>query len=135
MIATITGKIVAVLPKRTGVSKNGNEWASQSYVIEDEAGDKIAFDVFGQNKIDEYNLSVGTKASVTIKIESREWNGKWFTQANCNTCIVDRVQKEPKQDIKQEPLNTNQHTTPIFKQPQQAYREPQQEISASDLPF
>lgn len=106
MIATITGKIVAVLPKRTGVSKNGNEWASQSYIIEDEAGDKIAFDVFGQNKIDEYNLSVGTKASVTVSIESKEWQGKWFTSAKCTECISNSAPKEttPQQPVQQAPV-------------------------------
>ena len=125
MIATITGKIVAVLPKRTGVSKNGNEWASQSYVIEDEAGDKIAFDVFGQNKIDEYNLSVGTKASVTVKIESREWSGKWFTSANCTECISNSAPKEttPPQPVQQAPVAP----------PRVEHKA--QDVSASDLPF
>ena len=125
MIATITGKIVAVLPKRTGVSKNGNEWASQSYVIEDEAGDKIAFDVFGQNKIDEYNLSVGTKASVTVKIESREWSGKYFTSANCTECISNSAPKEtsPQQPVQQAPVAP----------PRVEHKA--QDVSASDLPF
>ena len=125
MIATITGKIVAVLPKRTGVSKNGNEWASQSYVIEDEAGDKIAFDVFSQNKIDEYNLSVGTKASVTVKFESREWSGKWFTSANCTECISNSapIETTPQQPAQQAPVAP----------PRVERREEQ--ISADSLPF
>ena len=125
MIATITGKIVAVLPKRTGVSKNGNEWASQSYVIEDEAGDKIAFDVFGQSKIDEYNLSVGTKASATVKIESREWSGKWFTSANCTECISNSAPKEttPQQPVQQAPVAP----------PRVEHKA--QDVSADELPF
>ena len=125
MIATITGKIVAVLPKRTGVSKNGNEWASQSYVIEDEAGDKIAFDVFGQNKIDEYNLSVGTKASVTVKIESREWSSKWFTSANCTACISNSAPKEtsPQQPVQQAPVAPPRVEHKV------------QGVSADELPF
>ena len=125
MIATITGKIVAVLPKRTGVSKNGNEWASQSYVIEDEAGDKIAFDVFSQNKIDEYNLSVGTKASVTVKFESREWSGKWFTSANCTECISNSA---PKETTQQQPVQQ----APVA--PPRVERREEQ-VSADSLPF
>lgn len=126
MTATITGKVVAVLPKRTGVSKNGNEWASQSYVIEDEAGDKIAFDVFGQNKIDEYNLSVGTKASVTVKIESREWSGKWFTSANCTECISNSAPKEtaPQQPVQQTPVA-----------PPRVEHKAQEYVDANSLPF
>ena len=30
----ITGKIIAVLPERGGISKTGNEWKTQEYVIE-----------------------------------------------------------------------------------------------------
>ena len=30
-----TGKIIAILQPRGGVSKSGNEWKSQEYVIED----------------------------------------------------------------------------------------------------
>ena len=30
-----TGKIIAILQPRSGVSKSGNEWKAQEYVIED----------------------------------------------------------------------------------------------------
>lgn len=125
MIVTITGKIIEVLPKRAGVSKNGNEWTSQSYVIEDENGEKLAFDVFGQNKIDEYNLANGTKASVTVKIESKNWQGKWFTSANCTACISNSAPKEPapQQQVQQAAQRPVQQQVP------------RQEVTADSLPF
>lgn len=125
MIVTITGKIIEVLPKRTGVSKTGNEWVSQSYVIEDENGEKLAFDVFGQNKIDEYNLANGTKASVTVKIESKNWQGKWFTSANCTACISNSAPKKPT-------LQPQVQQAPQVPVQQQA---PRQEVTADELPF
>ena len=30
----ITGRIIAVLPVQGGISKNGNEWKKQEYVLE-----------------------------------------------------------------------------------------------------
>ena len=48
-----TGKIIAILPPRGGVSKtSGNEWKSQEYVIEnhDQYPRKMCFDVFGADK-------------------------------------------------------------------------------------
>lgn len=129
MIATITGKIIEVLPKRTGVSKAGNEWASQSYVIEDESGDKHVFDVFGQNKIDEYNLTNGVKASVTVKIESKDWNGKWFTSVNCTECISNAAPKEQAQPTQQVQQSYQAPQRPVQQQA------PRQEISADSLPF
>ena len=48
-----TGKIIAILQPRGGVSKaSGNEWKAQEYVIEDHGQypRKMCFDVFGQIK-------------------------------------------------------------------------------------
>lgn len=87
MTTSITGKIVEVMPPRTGIGKTGNEWMSQDFVIEEENGEKLIFNVFGKSKIEEYNLKVGTIAAVTVKIESTKWSDKWFTKANCSSCV------------------------------------------------
>ena len=88
MNITINGKITNALPPRRGTSKAGNEWVSQDFVIETENEEKICFNVFGEDKIKESGLRVGAVASVTCKVESKEWNGKWFTSASCVSCIV-----------------------------------------------
>lgn len=96
MNITINGKITNALPPRRGTSKAGNEWVSQDFVIENEQGEKICFNVFGEEKIKNSGLRVGAIASVTCKIESKEWNGKWFTSASCENCIVQgAVQQAP----------------------------------------
>ncbi len=88
MNITINGKITNALPPRRGTSKAGNEWVSQDFVIESDNEEKICFNVFGEDKIKESGLRVGAIASVTCKIESKEWNGKWFTSVSCVNCIV-----------------------------------------------
>ena len=75
MNITINGKITNALPPRRGTSKAGNEWVSQDFVIETENEEKICFNVFGEDKIKESGLRVGATASVTCKVESKEWNG------------------------------------------------------------
>ena len=47
----IQGKVIAVLPERSGVSARG-EWKSQTYVIEtqEQYPKKMAFDVFGADR-------------------------------------------------------------------------------------
>ena len=44
----LAGKVIAVLEPRGGVSKNGNEWKVQEYVIEthDQYPRRMCFDVF-----------------------------------------------------------------------------------------
>ena len=101
MNITINGKITNALPPRRGTSKAGNEWVSQDFVIETENEEKICFNVFGEDKIKESGLRVGAIASVTCKVESKEWNGKWFTSVSCVNCIVQgATQPQPQQQPK-----------------------------------
>lgn len=110
MIVNIQGKIVETLPLRSGVSKNGNDWVSQDFVIEDANGDKLIFNVFGKEKIESYGLSNGIVTAVTVKIESKKWNDKWFTQATCTECITKQETVKPAvtvEPIPAQPVSVN----------------------------
>lgn len=77
----ITGKIIAVLPPSSGVSaRTGNSWMSQDYVIEthDQYPKKCCFRVFGQDKIQSFNIQVGEEMIVSFDIDCHEYNGRWF---------------------------------------------------------
>lgn len=76
-----TGKIIAILPPRGGVSKaSGNEWKSQEYVIEnhDQYPRKMCFDVFGADKIEQFNIQMGEELTVSFDIDARQWQDRWF---------------------------------------------------------
>lgn len=75
----ISGKIIAVLPMQTGEGRNG-PWRSQDYVLEtqEQYPKKVCFNLFG-NKIDQYPIAIDDQVTVSFDIESREWNGRWFT--------------------------------------------------------
>lgn len=75
-----SGKIIAVLPERGGVSKSGNEWKTQEYVIEnhDQYPKKMCFNIFGADKIAQFNIQLGEELTVFFDIDCREWNGRWF---------------------------------------------------------
>lgn len=76
----ITGKIILALPEQSGVSKAGNSWKKKEYVLEtlDTYPKKVHFDFFGE-KADQFPLSVGQTIKLSFDIESREYNGRWFT--------------------------------------------------------
>lgn len=82
-MAEITGKIIAVLPTKSGTSARGTQWSSQTVVLEtqEQYPKKVAFDVLG-DKIAEFNLQVGEKVTVSFDINAREFNGKWFNSVN-----------------------------------------------------
>ena len=76
----LTGKVIAVLDARSGTSKNGNAWKVQEYVIEthETYPRKMCFDVFGEDKINQFGIQVGEELTVSFDIDAREWNGRWF---------------------------------------------------------
>ena len=76
----LSGKVIAVLEPRGGVSKTGNAWKVQEYVIETHVQypRRMCFDVFGEDKINQFNIQVGEELTVSFDIDAREWQGRWF---------------------------------------------------------
>ena len=87
----ISGKIIAVLPATGGISRTGNEWKKQEYVLEthEQFAKKVCFQLFGSDRIEQAAIKQGEELTVSFDIESREYNGKWFT--NINAWKVDRA--------------------------------------------
>ena len=79
MEITITGKITNILPLQTGTGKTGNEWKKQEIIIQTEEAypKSICLSLWG-NAIDD-KLKPEDKIKASIDIESREFNGKWYT--------------------------------------------------------
>ncbi len=77
----ITGKIIAVLPERSGVSpRTGSEWRCASYVLEtlEQYPRKMNFEVFGTDRIQQFNIQIGETMVVSFDIDAREYQGRWF---------------------------------------------------------
>lgn len=73
----ITGKIIAVLPERGGVSaRSGAEWRCASYVIEtiEQYPRKMNFEVFGTDRIQQFNIQAGETLTVSFDIDAREYH-------------------------------------------------------------
>lgn len=76
----VSGKIIQVLPPQGGTSKAGREWKKQEYVLEthDSFPRKVKFDFFG-DRVDQYPMAIGDEVTISFDIESREFNGRWYT--------------------------------------------------------
>ncbi|MBD5298191.1 MAG: DUF3127 domain-containing protein [Bacteroides sp.] len=76
----IKGKIIFALPEVSGVSKSGNNWKKREYVLEtvETYPKKVHFDFFGE-RADQYPLNVGDNITLSFDIESREYQGRWYT--------------------------------------------------------
>ena len=93
----IQGKIIAVLPTRSGTSARGTQWSSQTAVIEtqEQYPKKLAFDVIN-DKIDQLNIQLGEILTVQFDINAREYNGRWFNSVNAWN-VIRQTQQAPAQ--------------------------------------
>lgn len=77
----ITGKCTVVLPIESGTSRTVNAWQKQNFVIEVQNGrysTKLCFQLFG-DKVNECP-AINDEVKVSFDIDSREYNGRWYTQ-------------------------------------------------------
>lgn len=95
----ITGKITHILEARSGVSpRTGAAWMSQSFVIEAiEPGrqfpTRCVFDVFGEERLRQFNIQAGEMLTVTFDLDAREYQGRWFN--SIRAWKVERAQVDP----------------------------------------
>lgn len=75
----ITGKIIAVLPLKSGTSAKG-EWQSQQYLLETNGQypHKFLFEVFGADKISAFSLQQGEEVTVSYNTDARQYKEMWY---------------------------------------------------------
>lgn len=122
----VDGIITNVLPVQSGVGKSsGKEWHKQTAVLQtsEQYSKSIAFDMFNDRIIP---LQVGQSVHVQISLESREYQGRWYT--NVNAISVEQAA----------PMGAPQ-PMPYPQTPQQTYQQAPLQAQAlqvnSDLPF
>ena len=82
MALEISGKIIQKLPLQQGVSKtSGNPWSIQAYVLEtqEQFPRKVCFEIFGEQRIKDNPCEIDDLVTISFDIESREFNGRWYT--------------------------------------------------------
>lgn len=99
MELAIKGRVVANLGVQKGTSKAGKNWSKATVVIETEGQypKKVALDNM-KNADNFAALAIGTIGTFHIEVESREFNGRWFTSANCWKWETEQAQPAPAND-------------------------------------
>lgn len=98
----ISGIITNVLPHKSGVSqKTGNPWEIAEYVLttEEQRPKHICFQVSNPARIQEFNLKQNERVTLSIDIDAREYNGRWFNSISAYR--VDRGQNNVQNTQKQ----------------------------------
>ncbi len=109
----ITAKLIQILPLQTGFGKNG-QWRKQDVIVETNGQypKNICISIWGDN-INENQLIISNQLNIDFDIESREFNGKWYTDVKAwkidlvDTMIVTESMKSdftPEEDIEDDGL-------------------------------
>lgn len=124
----LTGKIIAVMEARGGVSaRTGNSWKTQEYVIEvpGQYPKRCVFNVFGEDRINQFNIQNGDELTIQFDIDAREYNGRWYNDIRAYNVIRG-----------QQPAAAPQVAAPSeATSPFPPAQEPVSEGSSDDLPF
>jgi hypothetical protein len=77
----ISGKVLMLGQVQSGEGKNGTPWTRQELIIETEEQypKKICLSCWGDKSAEARSFAPGEKIKASISIESREYNGRWYT--------------------------------------------------------
>jgi len=94
----ITGNLIHILPAQTGQGKNG-PWKKQEFVIEttDTYPKKVCLAAWG-DKVDLAKYKTGQSIKVSFDVESREYNGKWYTDLKAYNVTAPQNSTSPAPD-------------------------------------
>lgn len=84
MALDVIGKIIQVMDPVRGTSKAGKDWVKQEFILETQETypKKICIGMMGDKTSEISKYRVEDVVKVHLNIESREYNGKWYTNVN-----------------------------------------------------
>ena len=141
--------ITEICPVENIVSKtSGKEYHKYKFVGKTQGAypKEICFETLGDDKMAQFNLVAGQNYIISFDIESRRWNGKFFTSINAWKVVPNngQVQQQAQPMMQQQPMPQQgyqmQPQQPQYgygyQQPQQAPAPmPQQQGNNDPLPF
>lgn len=125
----IKGRVIQSLGVQKGTSKAGKEWSKASVIVETDGQypKKVALD--NMKNAEEFGkLPVGSAGIFHIEVESREFNGRWYTNVNCWKWEVATLTQQPQQ------VPAQQGWEQMYQQPQAQPQTPKDDMG-DPLPF
>jgi hypothetical protein len=110
MSTSISGRIFQILEQQSGNGQNG-PWKKQVFIVETEGQypKKVAFEAWNDKAQEIQESAPGDKVTISYNLESKEYNGKWYTTAK-----VWKIERDynsaPRQQ--QQPAAENTNSTP-----------------------
>ena len=128
--------IVQMLGEKTGISKqSGNPWVSRDYLGEYMEGDRLtrfAFSVFGDQN---GTLVVGRSYVLNLKIEGREWQGKWFNNVMAMQVYASAVNSQQNAEERESPKPIEPKPAAVLDKNGKLHTNNEGDAKPEDIPF
>ncbi|QKG79443.1 DUF3127 domain-containing protein [Tenuifilum thalassicum] len=91
----IKGKLIKALDQQSGQGKNGT-WVKQEFIIEtqEQYPRKVCISLWGDKVKELESIQVGDLLTASINIESREYNGRWYTDIRAWRIVKENVSND-----------------------------------------
>jgi len=98
MAHELTGRLLNKLPEQTGTGRNG-QWSRQDFIVEtqEQFPRKVCFSAWGDKAAQLKSFKTDDMMKVFFNIESREYNGRWYTDLR-----VWKMEAAGQSDVRQE---------------------------------
>ena len=134
----IIGKLLQKLPLQAGIGRTGNSWQKQEFVIEtiEQYPKKVCANLWG-DKLDMLDtVNIGDTVKVSFSIESREFNGKWYTDVRPFRFETETQQQQQQQvQIQQQEPQTQHFNNPFESNKNIPITDYFETDNGDDLPF
>ena len=96
----VTGTIQEIFPLETGETKTGKQWQKQSFLLktDEQYNNLYCFGVFGDKVGKLSNVAVGENVTVAFNVETREYNGKYYTNLSAWKIYADSKEEVQETD-------------------------------------
>lgn len=105
MSIEISGKVIKKLDRQTGQGRNG-EWVKQEFILEtdEQYPKKVCIAAWGDKAGQAEALNLGDRITVSVNIESREYNERWYTDIKAWRIQPDQPAEMPPMPSEEPPL-------------------------------
>lgn len=103
----IIGKVIQILPVQQGVSAaSGKSWSLKTFILETQENypRKVAIEIFGEDRINNNPIDIDQIITVSYDLESREFNGRWYTSVRAWKIQQGAVVAAPAAPVAQAPV-------------------------------
>ena len=110
----IIGKVIQKLDIQSGTSAaTGKPWQTLTFIIEtiENYPRKVAIEIFGEQRIKDNPVEIDQVYTISFDLESREFNGRWYTSARAWKVVAGIPQAAP-QAVPQQVMPQQMPTIP-----------------------